>query len=67
MFLHEFSNDSNKLRRLKIIKEETENKPKKKNTIVYHTVSELYNELVETYFNQYYYLSHAKEKKISQI
>ena len=27
------------------------------------TASELYYELLETYFGEYYYLSHAKKKK----
>ena len=44
---------------LKTLKQETENKK----TNVHDTASELYDELLETYQNKYYYLSHAKFKK----
>ena len=30
---------------------------------MHDTASKLYNELLETYFDEYYYLSHAKSKK----
>ena len=31
---------------------------------MYDTASKLYNELLETYFDEWYYLSHAKRKKM---
>ena len=52
-FLYKFSNNLNKFTKLKTIKEIT----KKKKTNVHNTVSELYNELLGTYFDEYYYLS----------
>ena len=32
---------------------------------VQDTTSELYNELLEIYYDEYYYLSHAKRKKMN--
>ena len=58
-FLRNFLNDLNKFKKLKTIKQET----KKKKTNVHNTASQLYNELLETHFHEYYYLSHAKRKK----
>ena len=62
-FLHKFFYDLSKFKILKITKQETE----KKKPNMHDRASELYNELLETYFDEYYYLSHAKTKKESQI
>ena len=57
--LAEFFNDFGKLTELKTQKEK-----KKEKTNVYDTVSELYNDLLEIYFDQYYDLSDVKRSKI---
>ena len=44
------------------LKQETE----KKKTNVHDTASELYNELLKTYYDEYFYLSHAKSKKLDR-
>ena len=49
----------NKFKKLKTLKQETE---KKKKTNVHDTASQLYNEFLETYFDEYYYLSHGKNE-----
>ena len=42
----------------------THKKAKKKRTNVYNTASELYNDLLEIYFDEYYELSDAKRDKM---
>ena len=60
-YLNIYFKDLNKFKELKTIKQETE----KKETNVYDTALELYNELLERYFDEYCYLSHAKRTKIN--
>ena len=55
-FLSNFSNDLDKFSRLK------PQQQKKKN--VYNTASELYNDLLETYFDVYYDLWDAKRSRM---
>ena len=62
MFLHEFLKDLNKFKKLKTLKQERE----KKQIKVHDTSSELYNELLETYYDEYHYLSHAERKKMDR-
>ena len=59
-FLFKFFNDLNKFAKLKKHKNK---KHKRKKTNVYDTASELYNELLGTYFDEYYYLLDSKRKK----
>ena len=54
-FLFEFFNGLNNFNKLITKKEET----LKKKTNVHDPASDLYNELLEIYFNEYYYLSYA--------
>ena len=58
-FLAEFFNDLNKFNKLK-----TRRKNTKEKTNVYDTASELYNDLLETYFDEYYYLLEAERNKM---
>ena len=58
-FLVNFFNDLDKFKKLKSKKEET----KEKKTNVYDTVSELYNDLLKAYFDEYYGLLDAKRRK----
>ena len=58
-FLAELFNDLNKFNKLKTQKEK-----KKKKGNVYDTVSQFYNELLGTYFDEYYDLSDTEGKKI---
>ena len=51
--------DLNKFKKLETTKQETE----KKKTNKHDTASKLCNELLETYFDEYYYLLHANRKK----
>ena len=56
----DFFNDLNEFNNLNTQKEKTQ---KKKKTNMYDTASELYNNLLATYFDEYYYLSGAERKK----
>ena len=60
-FLHEFFKYLNEFKKLKTRKQESE---KKNKTNVHHTLSESFNELLEIYFDECCYLSHAKGKKM---
>ena len=60
MFLRTFLNDLSKFKKLKTINEKAE----KRKTNVYDIALELYNELLETYFDESYYLSHVKRTKM---
>ena len=61
-FLAKFFNDLDKFSKLKILKEK---KPKEIRTNVYHTASsELYNQLLGIYFDEYYDWLNAKRKKM---
>ena len=53
-------NDLDKFNKLKTIKEKTE----KKKTNVFNAASELYNDLLGIYFDEYYELPNAKKEKI---
>ena len=53
--LKTFLNDLDKFNKLKLLKEKAE----KKKTNVYHKASELYNDLLQKYFDEYYDLSDA--------
>ena len=59
-FLPSFSNDLNKFSKLKPQKE----KRKEKKTSMYNTDSELYNDLLPTYFDEYYDFSDSKRTKM---
>ena len=61
-FLQEFLNDLSKFKKLKTIKQKAE----KNNTNVCDTALELYNELLETYYDEYCSLSDAKRKKMDR-
>ena len=60
LFLANFFDDLDKFNKLKPQKEETIDKTKNE----YDTVLELYNGLLETYFDEYFDLSDAKRSKI---
>ena len=60
-FLYEFLNDLNEFNKRKIIKEIA----KKKKTNVRDTALELYKKLLGAYFDEYYYLSDTKRKKVN--
>ena len=59
-FLFSFYNELNKFNSLKLLKETTI----KKNETVYDNASELYNEYLEIYFDQYIPLSDAEKRKL---
>ena len=59
-FLATLFNDLDKFRKLKTQKEET----KEQKTNVYNTALELYNNLLGTYFDEYFDLPDAKKSKI---
>ena len=54
--------DLSKFEKLKTLKQERE----KKKTNAHDTASLLYNELLEIYYDEYYYLSHTKRKKMNR-
>ena len=60
LFLWTFLNDLNKFKKLN-----NKEKTGKRKTNIYPTASELYNELWETYLDEYFYLSHVKRKKMN--
>ena len=59
MFLANFFNDLDKFNKLK-----TKRKNAKKTTSVYNTSSELHNNLIEIYFDEYYDVSDGERKNM---